>query len=99
MLSASSRFNDAQAASINQVAQRTYLVLGNYAAASAASASASGSDGSGNYPPAGAIDGDRTEINVGAASTADNDIGRSSWRSAVAPSVTPQTLTIDMGSS
>ncbi len=101
MLSVSSRFTAAERADVNQIASRVYVVLGNYASASAysATASASTSDGSGNYPAAGAIDGDRTELNVGAATAADNDIGLSSWRSSTAPSVTPQTLTIDMATS
>ncbi len=97
MLPVSSRFTAAEQADVNQVAERVYFVLGNYASASGASASASGSDGSGDYPASGAIDGDRTELNVGPASGADNDVGLSSWRSAVAPSSTPQTLTVDMG--
>lgn len=97
MLTVSSRFTEAESADVNQIASRVYLVLGNYASSSAygSTVSASSSDGSGNYPAAGAIDGDRTELNVGAATAADNDIGLSSWRSATAPSVTPQTLTID----
>lgn len=97
MLPVSSDFSQAERADVNQVASKIYLVLGNYASDSGSSASASSSDGSGNYPASGAIDGDRTELNVGPASTADNDIGLSSWRSATAPSVTPQTLTIDFG--
>ena len=100
MLTVSSRFRAAEQADVNQIASKIYLVLGNYASASAygATASASSTDSS-DYPAAGAIDGDRTELNVGPASGADNDVGLSSWRSATAPSVTPQTLTIDMGAS
>ena len=100
MLSVSSEFTEAEQADVNKPAAKVYLILGNYAApVFGASASASGSDGSGNYPASGAIDGDRTELNVGAASAADNDVGLSSWRSAVAPDTTAQTLTIDMGQS
>lgn len=101
MLSVSSNFTNAEKADVNQIAAKIYLLLGDYASSSAygATASASGSDGSGNYPASGAIDGDRTELNVGASSGADNDIGLSSWRSAVAPSVTPQTLTVNFGQS
>ena len=99
MLSVSNAFKLAEQADVNQIAANLYLVLGNYASASAygSTASASSSDGSGNYPASGSIDGDRTEINVGAASAADNDVGLSSWRSSVAPDTTPQTLTIDFG--
>lgn len=100
MLSVSSEFTEAEQADVNKPAAKVYLILGNYAApVFGASASASGSDGSGNYPASGAIDGDRTELNVGSASAADNDVGLSSWRSAVAPDTTAQTLTIDMGQS
>lgn len=100
MLAVSDDFSSAEVADVNRPVSQIRLVFGNYATGVfGASASASGSDGSGNYPAAGAINGDRTELNVGAASAADNDIGLSSWRSAVAPSVTPQTLTIDMGQS
>lgn len=98
MLPVSENFTEAELADVNQVAAKILLVLGNYAASqNGGSVTASGSDGSGDYPASGSIDGDRTELNVGPASTADNGIGLSSWRSAVAPSSTPQTLTIDMG--
>jgi hypothetical protein len=94
-------FTDAQNADVNQIASKVQLVLGNYASAAAYGTIviSSGDDASGNYPVAGAIDGDRTEINIGAASVADNDIGLSSWRSAVAPDTTPQTLTLTFSQS
>ncbi len=95
-ISVTNAFKTAQAADANILISKVQLVLGNYASAPgySSTASASGSDGSGNYPASGAIDGDRTEINVGAATGADNDVGLSSWRSATAPSVTPQTLDV-----
>lgn len=100
MISVSPAFTKAESADVNALAAQVQLVLGNYANATAygASAAASSSDASGDYPASGAIDGDRTEINVGPASGADNDVGRSSWRSSVAPDTTPQTLTINLGS-
>jgi len=101
LISVPARFTSALRGDGNYPVAQVSLVLGNYFsnAIYGSTVSASSTDGSGNYPAAGAIDGDRTEINVGAASGADNGVGKSSWRSATAPSVTPQTLTIDMGSS
>lgn len=98
MLTVSEDFTEAEASDVNKPTAKVYLVLGNYAT-SAFGASASASGAAANYPASGAIDGDRTELNVGPASSADNDVGQSSWRSTVAPSTTPQTLTIDMGQS
>lgn len=100
MFSVSNFFKQAEMGLGNQPITRAYLVLGNYANAIAYGATivASSIDGSGNYPASGAIDGDRTELNVGAASAADNNFGLSSWRSATAPDTTPQTLTINFGS-
>ncbi len=97
MLGASSKFVNAAYADVNKVVYEGVLYLGNYASASAYGASASASGSAANYPASGAIDGDRTEINVGPASGADNDVGQSSWRSTVAPDTTPQTLTVDFG--
>jgi len=97
MLSVSSAFKQAEQADVNQVAAKLFLVLGNYASSSAYGSSASASSSASNYPAAGAIDGDRTEINIGPSSGADNDIGLSSWQSSVAPDTTPQTLTVDFG--
>lgn len=98
MLSVSEEFTEQEQADVNKPTAQVLLVLGNYAT-SAFGASASSSGAASDYPAAGAIDGDRTELNVGPASGADNDIGQSSWRSTVAPDTTPQTLTVDMGSS
>jgi hypothetical protein len=79
-------FTAAESADVTQIKKSVYLVLGNYANANGYGASASSSgDASTDYPAAGAIDGDRTEINVGAASGADNGIGKSSWKSSGVP--------------
>jgi hypothetical protein len=66
------------------LASKVYLVLGNYCTSPLASVSSSG-DFSADYPAAGAIDGDRTELNVGPAAGAENSIGQSSWRSDLVP--------------
>lgn len=91
-----SRFANAQVADANKPATKVQLVLGNYCNAAAYGSSAVASSTlSANYPANGAIDGDRTEINIGPASGADNDIGASSWQSSVAPDTTPQSLEVD----
>lgn len=98
MLAVSQDFLNAQAADANLPVSKAVLILGNYASSVAygSVATASSSDGSGNFPASGANDGDRTELNVGAPSAADNDVGKSSWRSGTAPSTTTQTLDIAM---
>ncbi len=98
MLDVSDDFTEAEGADVNRPIAEVSLILGNYATAAFGS-SASASGAAANYPASGAIDGDRTEINAGAASAADNDVGQSTWRSTVAPDTTPQTLTIDMAQS
>ncbi len=81
-LSASDLFNAAQTADVNRPVAKVQLILGNYASASAYGSSAASLGGDlANYPASGAIDGDRTELNIGPASAADNDIGLSAWRS------------------
>ena len=98
--SVSQKFLNAQAADVNQVASKVQLVLGNYfnSAAYGTTITSNGDDGSGNFPASGAIDGDRTEINIGAAAGADNNVGKSSWKSSVIPNAegTSATLTITM---
>lgn len=84
----SQRFLNAQFASANYVTSKVQLVLGNYFSADAygTTIASNGDDSSGDYPAIGAIDGDRTEINIGAPASADDNIGLSSWRSAAPPS-------------
>lgn len=95
-LPVSSKFTVAQAGDSNQIASRVYLVLGDYANGIATAATiASSGDFSSDYPAVGAINGDRTELNIGPASGADDGIGKSSWKSSVAPDTTEQTLEID----
>ena len=83
MIPVSAEFNDAQNADSAQYTAIVNIVLGDYA--SRGTIISSGDDPSGNYPAAGVIDGDRTEINIGAAATADNGIGKSSWKANAAP--------------
>lgn len=88
-------FIAATTADVNKPVAKVQLVLGNYASAAAYGSSASSSGDAANYPAAGAIDGDRTEINVGPASGADNDVGQSSWRSTGTPD-NGDTVTLDV---
>lgn len=85
MISVSTYFADAVEADVNQPRAKVQIVLGNYASSPGYGATATASTSTANYPAAGAIDGDRTEINVGPASGADNDVGLSSWRSTGIP--------------
>lgn len=100
MLDVSATYLAAEIADIAQLAKAVYIYRGNYASSAAfgASASSSGDDASGDYPAAGAIDGDCTELNIGPASGADNGVGLSSWKSASTPSgASPVWLEVDFG--
>lgn len=81
------KFLNAAGADSNLPVAQVQLLLGNYfsSAAYGTTAGAQGAQQQANYPASGAVDGDRTEINVGPAGGADNDIGLSSWRSASPP--------------
>lgn len=86
MISTSDEFKEAEDSDSARYAALINLVLGNYASPSyGTTVTSSGDDASGNYPAAGIINGDHTEINIGAASGADNGIGKASWKSDVAP--------------
>lgn len=82
----SAAFKAAEESDSNQIATAVQMVLGDYANKdSNASVASSTGDFSLDFPASGANDGDRTEINIGPASVADNGIGRSSWRSSGIP--------------
>lgn len=86
MITVSPEFEAAQEADSSFPAYATYLALPNYAASGAGTTiTSSGDDVSGNYPKEGVIDSDHTEINIGAASAADNGVGKSSWKSDLTP--------------
>ena len=93
-LTASTKFAAAQLADVNQPVGRVYLVLGDYANADAYGATASSSGAAADYPAAGAIDGDRTELNIGPAAGADNRVGQSSWKSSTIPDTTSTWLKV-----
>ena len=96
-LPVSQTFINTSGSDVNQPVAQVHLVLGNYCSTPAygTTVTSNGDDGSGNYPASGAIDGDRTEINIGPAAGADNNIGKSSWKSSHVPtSINPSMLTI-----
>lgn len=82
----SAAFTAAESAAIVPLAYKVQLVLGDYCtSAFGATATSSGADASNNFPSAGAVNGDRTELNIGAAATADNGVGLASYRSSGIP--------------
>ena len=86
MLAASAAFQAQESSDANKPKLAAWLYFGNYALLQTAAASGSLST---NYPAAGAINGDRTEINIGPASGADNGVGLASWKSDGVPDTAP----------
>ena len=114
MISASPEFLAAQSADVAMPCYQINMVLSDYAcAAQGATATSSGDDASGNYPAGGtvssggivqyytgAISGNHTELNLGAAASADDGIGLQSWKSSDNPDGTGNVwLQIDFGQS
>jgi len=88
MIVVTDEFTAAQNADSAQPVYQVNLVFQDLCASVQGSTiTSSGDDASGNYPAVGAINSDHTEINIGAASGADNGVGKSSWKSATSPSV------------
>ncbi len=92
----STRFLAAENSTANHLTSRVFLVSRNYANAGNGATATAYSTYSSDYPASGAIDGDRTMINMGAASSAENGLGKSSWRSA-GTTPTSEYITIDFG--
>ena len=86
MLSVSAAFKAEEAADANRPRIRANLFFGNYALLQTASSSGALST---DYPASGAINGDRTEINIGAAADADNGVGLASFKSSGVPDTDP----------
>ena len=82
MITTSAGFKAAQAAAVNKPRTKVFLFLGDYARLQTA---ASSTPFSADYPAAGAVNGDRTEINIGPATGADNGVGQASFKSAGIP--------------
>ena len=85
MIPVSPEFQAAQDADSAAPAYLINLVLPDYAATAAGATVTSSGDADADQPAAGAINSDHTEINIGAASVADNGVGRSSWKSSASP--------------
>ncbi len=94
-LSASAAFIAAENADVRKVTAKVYLVLGNYCPKYYSFST--GDDYSADYPVSGAIDGDHTELNVGAYTGAENDIGLGGWRSTNQPDSTPASMSVAFG--
>lgn len=93
-------FESRRVADVNVVTHKVTLDLENYALASQGSSIIASSEYSSDWPAAGAIDGDKTHINAGAASVAENMLGGSTWRSfnnSNGSGVISETLTISFG--
>jgi len=86
MLSVSAAFKAEEAADGNRPRLRANLFFGNYALLQTAASSGAYSA---DFPAAGAVNGDRTEINIGAAANADNGIGQASFKSSGVPDTDP----------
>ena len=86
-------FKQTEAQSARAVKSAVSLVLGNYCTDALTTVSSSG-DFSTDYPAAGVIDGDRTELNIGSYASAENGIGKSSWRSSTIPDLSQPTWLI-----
>lgn len=86
MLPVSAAFTAQEASDANKPRLQAFLFFGNYALLQTAASSGAIST---DYPAAGAVNGDRTEINVGPASGADNGIGLASFKSAGIPDTAP----------
>ena len=86
MIDVSPEFTAAQAQDSAFYLNQIFLVSRNYCdIAFGGNAAASDSDTSGFYPPAGAVNGDKTEINIGGPAAADNGVGLASWKSRYNP--------------
>ena len=100
MIDVSSAFSTAQASLNAMPYYQVCLAFGDYAQSiNGATAAASGTPVT-DYPASGAIDGDRTELNIGAAATADNGVGQGSWKSSARPDGSGNVwLVVDFGQS
>ena len=84
MQSCTAKFIAAEASSARAVKSQVYLILGDYSTSPLSTVASSG-DYSTDYPAAGAINGDRTELNIGPAASAENGVGKAMWRSPGVP--------------
>lgn len=80
MQTPSSIFNTLRERSGNHITQKCVIELGNYALSSKGASAEASSEFSDDWPASGVVDGDRTHINAGAASVAENGIGQSVWQ-------------------
>ena len=99
-ITVSPEFKAAQESDSAMPTYLVYLVLPDYAASAVGSTVTSSGDADSDHPKEGAINSDHTEINIGAAATADNGVGKSSWKSSASPNGTGNVwLEINFGQS
>ena len=77
----SASFSAAQNSTTREPRSKMLLIFRDQAESAEGSVATSDGDFSADFPPAGAINGDKTHINYGPAATADNGIGKSGWKS------------------
>jgi hypothetical protein len=93
MLPVSTSFLSSEKSQVNTPKAKVQLILGNYALNYLGTASAS-STYSSDYPASGAFNGDRTSLNIGAAISSDDGVGKSCWQSSAHPTGgSPQYIT------
>jgi len=99
-ITVSPEFKAAQESDSAMPTYLVYLVLPDYAASAMGSTATSSGDADSDHPKEGAINSDHTEINIGAAATADDGVGKSSWKSSASPNGTGNVwLEINFGQS
>lgn len=81
MLTPSANFNALREAAGNHITQKVVVETGNFALSMKGAQAAASSTFSADWPASGVIDGDRTHINAGAPSAAENGDGLSVWQS------------------
>lgn len=94
-LSASASFVLAENSDVRKIAAKVYIVLGNYCPKYYSVST--GDNFSTDYLVSGAVDGDRSALNVGPASGAENDVGNGGWRSLNQPDSTPASMSVAFG--
>lgn len=100
MLNPGGNFEALREAQGNHITQKCVLDLGNFALTSKGASVIASSEFSADWPASGIINGDRTHINAGAPSVAENGIGGSVWQGANLADVggnVSEYVTIDLG--
>jgi hypothetical protein len=95
-------FNTLRERSGNHITQKCVIEVGNFALASKGASASASSEFSSDWPAAAVVNGDRTHINAGSSSVAENNIGGGVWQgNAVADGVgnISEWVVVDLGQS